>query len=156
MREKVTMVENIAICMAQSIRDFEGSPIVKITAKPLIPIFLISLATPQTDYPERARPLPDSEATPGLPWSGLSWQGSDAPRLICVKMRSRTYSNLDKSKRSERGRPDAWPRLPISWSFLSITSMPASSLVNLLDARVRPPRYSMLKNFGKLLVMQVR
>jgi len=47
MRERVTIVENIVICSVQSIRVFERSPIVKIAAKALIPIFLISLATPR-------------------------------------------------------------------------------------------------------------
>jgi len=34
--------------------------------------------------------------------------------------------------------------------------MTPSSLVNLLDAQVLPPRYSVRKGFGKLLAMQVQ
>src|SRR3984893_9628885 len=39
MRQRVTTVENIVICKVQSIRVFERSPIVKIAAKALMPIF---------------------------------------------------------------------------------------------------------------------
>src|SRR5258708_20162772 len=97
MRERVTTVENIGICKVQSIRVFERRPIVKIAAKALIPIFLISLATPSRLAIPRYREHSILRLPPVPHGAGLSWQGSDAPPLICVKMRSRTYGNLNKT-----------------------------------------------------------